>query len=146
MGTCVSFISLVKDYSLSQLSLVILPQNGDLREYSQAAAKTPFVSGKFPVFSGLTWTVSFHWWQTKQKKPGVCSSELPRFKTGNSLLCLPLAPVSSAFPSPLLFLHHLGGGWHNWLLNASGTISSSSHPRCPGTKTTDVRFPHQRCR
>lgn len=40
--------------------MVSLPQNGDFKEYSQADAKTLFVSGKFPVFSGFTWTTSFH--------------------------------------------------------------------------------------
>ena len=36
---------------MSQLSVVSLPQ---------AAAETPFVSGKFPVFSSLTWSAYFH--------------------------------------------------------------------------------------
>ena len=40
--------------------MVSLPQDGDFKEYSQADAKTLSVLGKFPVFSGLTWTTSFH--------------------------------------------------------------------------------------
>ena len=53
--------------------MVSLAQDRDIKEYSQAAASTPLVSGKLPVFfrEVQTWTAYFY---IGGKKHGVCSS------------------------------------------------------------------------
>ena len=50
--------------------MVTQPWDGDGKEYSQAAAKTPFVLETFPIFAGIE-TAYFN---LVGKKCGVCST------------------------------------------------------------------------
>lgn len=63
--------------------MVSLPQDRDFKEYPQAAAKPPFVSvsGKFLVFSGLTWTAYLHFGGKNIASAHL--SEMTKFRTRN---------------------------------------------------------------
>ena len=114
--------------------MVSLPRDGDFKEYSQAAAETPFVSGKqMSVFSYLTWTPYFHFGnKTKQKTWCllICPSGQALGPSRPLSLSLSLCPLEFYLPSGLwvephlfslplpllLFPHHLGCSLHNWFL------------------------------
>lgn len=59
--------------SLGANCLVSPHRDGDFKEYSRAAAETPFVWGNFPIFSSPTGTTYFHFF-LGGKKTCICSS------------------------------------------------------------------------
>ena len=69
----------------SQLSVVSLPQDRNFKEYSQAAVKTPLVSGRFPAFSGLIWTAYFHFLLVERKHVSVTLFEQMSLETWSPL-------------------------------------------------------------
>lgn len=138
--------------------MVSLPRDGDLEDYSQSAAKTPFVSKKFPVFSDPTWTAYFHFLLVERKRVSVHVSEL---LNSGTLSPLPLLPgLSSAFsldghtspplsPPPLLPPLRLRGTADvtdpcSLRGGSSAAIASgSSHPCYPGVQSTAPWCPFQ---
>ena len=142
-----------------------LPWDREFKEYSQAAAKTPFVSGKFPVFSGQIWTAHFPLLVGgKNLHLVICLSwqalgpeKLFLYPLGFDLppACLTAGRWSPipAFPSPsscyctILGTACLTGSYT--ILGASGTTGSSCCLHCQRTKSTSLDFkcslqiPHQ---
>lgn len=63
-----SLVSGLRDRITGANCLVSPPRIRDFKEYSPAAAKTPFfVSGRLPVFSGWTWIAYFYFLLLEKK-------------------------------------------------------------------------------
>lgn len=133
-----SFLSWVRGYNWRQLCSGYLKME-TFKEISQAAAENPLISGKFPVFSGLTWTALFHFGGTKDMVSALLS-QLTRLDPGN-FPSLPSAgtPNLLPFPSPSsCFCTSLCGAYGTGsltTLSALGTIGPSSHAKYQGKKS-----------
>ena len=73
--------------------------DGDFKEHCQAAAKSPFVSWKFPVFSDMTWT------DYSYLVKNMASAHLPKLMSFGTWS--PLFLTSESTPSLLLSLPSL---------------------------------------
>lgn len=119
--------------------LVSLPLDGEFQEYSQAADETPFVSRRFPIFSGPIWAAYFHLFGREKKHASVDLSGFTSFRTESpiSSVCafVCLQPcwwhlTTSASPSPSSCLCTTLGPVYITgsctIFGASGTIGSFS--------------------
>lgn len=81
MGFPPSFTSRFMAMIIGANYLVYLPQDRDSKEYSQAAPETPFVLGRFPVFSSPTCVAYFHILLVDRKYVSLPLNELTSFAT-----------------------------------------------------------------